>query len=61
VTLDLAFRQKAHQTVNGFGRATEMLFQWRAFGGERAEHKAAIGLHPRHPAERQLWTCPGPS
>ena len=52
--LDLAFRREAHQAVDGLGRTAEMLFQRRTFGRERAEHEAAIGLHPRHAAERQL-------
>ena len=52
--LDLALRREANQAIDGFGGTAEVLFQSRAFGCERAEHKTAIGLHPRHATERQF-------
>src|SRR5258708_14560600 len=52
--LDLAFWRGANEAIDSLGRAPEVFLQRRAFGRERTEHEAAIGLHACDAAKPQL-------
>src|ERR1700741_1891173 len=52
--LDFTFRRQPGQPVDLAGGRAEMLGKAGSVAGKTAEYKATVGVHSRHPAQRQV-------